>query len=205
MQPGPSGKCPAPSRPPWLGGVSLPRLPSTSLPGGKGDPAQAPKGEQDPTGRRGLAGGRGCAAFPPPLTPAALATCAPRGGQRGPLEISRGLCIFPAQPISLRNRIKFIDLSTHYLFRQLCCGAEGGGKGRAGPPAPPAPRGASRAPAEARIRRGRRGRRGPRSRDRPRSAARSGKKGGWGAPRAAGVPRGSEPAPPPGLAGIPQP
>lgn len=40
-------------------------------------------------------------------------------------------------PSSFRNRIKFIDLSTHYLFHQLYCGA--GGQGPAPLPQPPVP------------------------------------------------------------------
>lgn len=109
---------------------------SSPLPGG--GPCPDPGGEQDPLGSSGLppwGRGRGLsgpAAHPSPLslTPASwLLTSVPGEGRPGPLEISGELCIFPAQPISLRNRIKFIDLSTHYLFHQLCGGRGGAGRG----------------------------------------------------------------------------
>lgn len=163
-------------QPPFLGGRGpCPGPQRRAGPHGEAGGGQGAWGARGSGGPGGL-GGRGgrVRLLPPALDPSSSGYLRSRGGRRGPREISRGLCIFPAQPISLRNRIKFIDLSTHYLFRQLRCGGGGGGKGRS-PRAPRAPRGLQRPESDGGVA-------GPASRDRPRSAARSGKKGGWGAP-----------------------
>ena len=67
------------------------------------------------------------------------------------------VCLLPSPPISQRNRIKFIDPSTYYLFHQLYCGGEEGpAGGEAGGWRPfPGALGGPRSPlTQARIRRG---------------------------------------------------
>lgn len=138
----------------WVGSGCRGQPPAapTSLPAQWGDPALAPslvnatpRGEAGGQGRPGVARAaqqRGTSSAV--LDPTQLwlhNLCSPESASRHLWKFHKAfVCLLPSPPISQRNRIKFIDLSTYYLFHQLYCGGEEGPAGEeAGGSRPPPP------------------------------------------------------------------